>query len=370
MRYICGDCQRTYPMDSHSYRCQCGGLFRLEYDKKRLSFDSLHENSFDRSLWRYREAMPPLSATSIARTTMGEGGTPLVSIDRSELGKVEYMMPTLSFKDRGAVVLVAAMEQFGIKTCAIDSSGNAGTAVAAYCARVGIGCEVFVPSHTSDKKIAQIHAHGAVVHKIAGTREDTANAALAHVDSTGSFYASHIFNPLFWEGTKTYIYELFEQMGRKLPDALVIPVGNGTLLMGVGIALMELKEWGYVDTFPSVIAVQAANCAPLAVAGMAGSDAVRQIPTSPTIAEGIASAAPARGKEILAMMKQMGGRFVTVSEQSIIAAQEMLAKRGLFVESTSAANHAGYLEALKKGFVTPDTQVVVPLCGAGLKSVH
>ena len=111
---------------------------------------------------------------------------------------------------------------------------------------------------------------------------------------------------------------------------------------------MELKEWGYVDTFPSVIAVQAANCAPLAVAGMAGSDAVRQIPTSPTIAEGIASAAPARGEEILAMMKQMGGRFVTVSEQSIIAAQEVLAKRGLFVESTSAANHGRLSRGVEK----------------------
>lgn len=369
MQYLCTTCHATYPITDRRFRCECGGLFQLDFPKKPLDFCNLRTFS-DRSLWRYHDAMPPIDADAIGKTTMGEGGTPLISLADGVWGKADYYMPTLSFKDRGAAVLVAAMTEMGVKRCVIDSSGNAGTAVAAYCTRVGIACDVFVPGHTSDKKVQQITAHGATVHKIDGTREDTATAALAYVVQSGSFYASHIFNPLFWEGTKTYLYEVFEQSGECLPEVLVVPVGNGTLLMGIAIALQELSDWGLIESYPKVIAVQAANCAPLAAAQSAGSLHVRSVPTSPTLAEGIASALPARGDEILRAMDTLGGTFVTVEEQQILDARDALARRGVYVELTSAANYAGYLVALEKAIILPGQTVVLPLCGAGLKSSH
>lgn len=370
MQYVCGLCHKTYPMATIRYQCECGGLFQLEYDKTPIDFPNLESVAMDHSLWRYKSALPPISSSAITRTTMGEGGTPLVSIGSSVWGKADYYMPTLSFKDRGAAILVSMMDDLGVSNCVIDSSGNAGTAVAAYCTRVGIGCDVFVPSHTSDKKVEQIAAHGATVHKIEGSREDTANAALEHVNKTGSYYASHIYNPLFWEGTKTYLYEIYESTGGLLPEILVLPVGNGTLLLGVSIALKELRSWKIIDSYPKVIAVQAANCAPLAAAYLAGSLEIHQVPTSPTLAEGIASAAPARGGEILQAMKHLDGSFVTVQEDGILRARDDLAKKGVYVELTSAANYAGYRAALESGLIESQQTVVLPLCGAGLKSSH
>jgi threonine synthase len=341
MQYRCADCQKLYPIQDFRFRCTCGGMLDLQYGKKPIDF-SRSQASADRTLWRYRDALPMLSLDSWKMVSLGEGGTPLVAIGPKVWGKADYMMPTLSFKDRGAVVLVSMMRDLGVQRAVADSSGNAGTAIAAYCARVGIACEVFVPESTSSKKVEQIVAHGAVVRRIPGSREDTAKAALARVDQTGDFYASHIFNPLFWEGTKTYLYEVFEQFGQRLPDALFLPVGNGTLLMGVSLALDEFLEWGYIDKVPKLIAVQAANCAPLAKAFALGHEDYLRYPTLPTLAEGIASAEPARGKEILRAMRKHGGDFVIVTEEEILQARDLLARQGLYVELTSAANYAGY----------------------------
>ncbi|WP_422477291.1 pyridoxal-phosphate dependent enzyme [Pleomorphochaeta sp. DL1XJH-081] len=369
MQYVCGLCRRTYPIETTRFQCECGGLFHVDYVKAPIDFSRLESAVVAPSLWRYASALPPISSKAITRTTMGEGSTPLISVGSQVWGKADYYMPTLSFKDRGAAVLVALMCDLGVQNCVVDSSGNAGTAIAAYSTRVGIDCDVFVPAHTSDKKVEQIIAHGATVHKIEGSREDTADAALHFVKETGSYYASHIYNPFFWEGTKTYLYEIYETLGC-LPEALVLPVGNGTLLMGVSIALKEFRQWGIIETYPKVVAVQAANCAPLAAAFLAGSLEIHQVPTAPTMAEGIASAAPARGSEILQMMKELGGSFVTVQENDILDARNALAKKGVYVELTSAANYAGYLCALDSGLLDTQETTVLPFCGAGLKSSH
>lgn len=369
MEYVCGACHTHYDWSETRYTCDCGGLLHLSYGKRPLDSAKLAGSKL-RSLWRYADSLPPFEESVVGEVTMGEGGTPLISLDAHLWGKADYFMPTLSFKDRGAVMLVAAMRQLQVPSCVIDSSGNAATAVAAYCARVGIACEVFVPAHTSAKKVEQIEAHGATVHRIPGSREDTADAAIAHVRRTGAFYASHIYNPLFWEGTKTYLYELYEQWEGGLPDMIVVPVGNGTLLMGIAIALQELREWGLIDRYPLVVAVQAAACAPLATAFGSGSEEVPLIATAPTLAEGIASARPARGTEILKAVHALGGRFVTVTEEEILASRDAMAKRGVYVELTSAANHAGYLAAVREDPLLSDLDAVIPLCGAGLKSAH
>ncbi len=151
MRYRCSTCNRVYPIREGRYLCDCGGLLRIEYEKEALDFTHL-VHTREQSLWRYAKALPPISAETIRQTSMGEGGTPLIQLERHLWGKADYIMPTLSFKDRGAAVLVAVMRDLGVKQCIVDSSGNAGIALAAYCARTGIACEVFVPSTTSTQK--------------------------------------------------------------------------------------------------------------------------------------------------------------------------------------------------------------------------
>jgi len=321
------------------------------------------------TLWRYAEALPVAVPADI---TMGEGMTPLVAAPDlpGVLLKVDYLMPTGSFKDRGAVVLTALARQLAVPRMIADSSGNAGTAVAAYAARARIPCEVYVPAATSPGKVAQLRAYGATVRQVPGSREDTAAAAMRAAGEPGTFYASHVYHPFFLHGTKTYALELWEQLGGRLPAVLVLPVGNGTLVLGAYLACRELLAQGLISRLPSIAAVQVGGCAPLASAFRRGLATPDTVVASETIAEGIAIARPARGEQILAAVRDTGGTVVTVSDDQIRAAHAALARSGLYVEPTAAvcwaALRAGLIET---GPVTGGLpRAVAPLCGSGLKS--
>ncbi|MBP2634380.1 MAG: threonine synthase [Firmicutes bacterium] len=367
MNYVCVKCGQKFSLASNQWKCDCGGLLHLEYTKKPVDFTATAV-ARNHSLWKYIDALPFDLEDCWQQVTLGEGDTPLISVGKSLYAKADYYMPTLSFKDRGAVTLIAMAKKLGVNRVVADSSGNAGTAIAAYAARAGIACDVFVPASTSDKKIKQIEAHGAIIHKIPGTREDTAQAAIDMVQETNLFYASHIYNPLFWEGTKTYFYEVFEQCNGSMPDAFIIPVGNGTLLLGAHIAFKELLSWGLIDKLPKILAVQAENCSPISKAFQAGKSTVDAVENTGTLAEGIAIAAPARGAEILAAVRETGGDIIGVTEESIVDARQKMAVQGIYVEITSAANYAGYLSFVKKYPSLQNQFVVFPLCGAGIKS--
>ena len=214
------------------------------------------------SLWRYRSWLP-FGADGVWRSvTLGEGMTPLVRAHPTDTSsdvrlKLDFLMPTLSYKDRGAAVLVAKAAEMKVARLVSDSSGNAGTAIAAYAARAGIAAEVFLSSATSAKKVAQMQAFGATVRQVDGSRADAADAAIERVQQDGVFYASHIYNPFFLQGTKTFAYEIWEQLGRQVPGTVVVPVGNGTLLFGAAIGFRELVVAGASATVPRLVAVQA-----------------------------------------------------------------------------------------------------------------
>lgn len=285
---------------------------------------------------------------------MGEGHTPIERIrigDREVIAKLELEAPTGSFKDRGAAVLVAAAVDIGVTHVVADSSGNAGVAIASYARRAGLECEVFVPASTSLAQVGRISEAGARVRAVKGTREDAAAAAMTRVDETGAFYASHVWNPWFFEGTKQFVLELHEQLGRRLPDTIVLPVGNGTLVLGAWRAMQELGE-----TAP-IIGVQAAKCAPVAAAFAAANDHVDPVIDDGTIASGIAIAAPVRGDEVLAAVRATGGGFVTVTDDEILLAVAALAGNGLRVEPTAAAPTA----AVAAGKADTDGEVVLPV---------
>ncbi|MFC9388134.1 pyridoxal-phosphate dependent enzyme [Streptomyces venezuelae] len=367
--YVCPRCRAQSPTDALTWCCpNCRGPWDLEFASEPVSLASLASRR--NSLWRYEEALPPMPYA--AEVTLGEGRTPLVPLAEDAEGsvsaKLDFLMPTLSFKDRGAVMLAAHALRLAragrLRRIVADSSGNAGTAVAAYGARAGLDTLVYVPEGTSPKKLEQIGAHGAQVVEVPGDREATARAARAAADEPGTFYASHVYNPYFLHGTKTYVYELWEELGGRLPDTIVVPVGNGTLLLGAALALDELHRHGLTDNRPALVAVQAEAVSPLAAAFHAGADELgAPVPARPTLAEGIAIPAPPRAHQILRAVRATGGTFLTVPEDRIRAAQRDLARRGLFVESTGVACWAAVQAAAPRPGLT-----VVPLCGAGAKT--
>ena len=361
-QFACQNCQQTHSLMEPIWCCPCGGLLDITF-KAEFNLDGIAKRP--PNLWRYREAIPIPATHDIA--TLGEGFTPLLPITldgRTVHIKQEQLFPTGSYKDRGAAVLLNQIKALGISEIVEDSSGNAGAAVAAYAARAGIDCHIYVPDSTSAGKLAQIEAYGSTLHKIPGSREDTATAVLEAAEQ--SYYASHSWNPFFFHGTKTFAYEVCEQLGWQAPDSVVVPAGNGTLLLGVAIGFDDLRQAGIIDHLPQVIAVQAANCAPLAAAFAEGAKSAKKVTNSPTQAEGIAIATPIRGHDILTAVRESNGRFITVTEEEIGRAWREIAHQGFYIEPTSAATIAGLRQWLPE---TEPTQTIVSLfSGHGLKS--
>ncbi len=364
MQYICAKCGRREAVTTRAASCACGGLWTLPAAAEPFSLDKIDRAEW--SLFRYRRFLA-LDGESWRGVTLGEGMTPVVRLDENVLLKMDYCMPTLSYKDRGAAVLIAHAKAIGVDKVVQDSSGNAGNAVAAYCAKAGIACQIFVPEGTSPKKIDMIRAHGAVCTVVPGTRDHCADVCREAVAREGVYYANHVYNPFFYEGTKTYIYEVYEQLGR-IPDNLIIPVGNGTLLLGAIFALEHLRASGCLERLPQIIAVQSERCDPLLRAAEQGLDTAAPVTPAPTMAEGIAIGKPMRAGEILKYAKQYGVRFIHAPEDQILSARAALARKGVYCEHTTAANYAAYLHHCRQYGPTPDC--LITMCGAGLKSDH
>lgn len=364
MDFLCTRCGARENADRAGAHCRCGGLWRPDFTPPPFSLDEVDRSEW--SIFRYRRFLP-LEDEAWRGVTLGEGMTPVIPLDENVLLKLDYCMPTLSFKDRGAAVLIAHAKAMGVEKVVQDSSGNAGNSVAAYCARAGIACEIFVPEGTSPKKIDMIRAHGAQCTVVPGSRDHCADVCREMVAREGVFYASHVYNPYFYEGTKTYLYEVYEQLGR-LPSHLVLPVGNGTLFLGVMLALEHLKQSGCITRVPQIIALQSEHCDPLLRAWQQGLDEPAAVTPTPTMAEGIAIGRPMRGAQILALCRKYGVRFVHAPEARILAAREKLARAGIYCEHTTAANYAAYEEHCHLYGPTPDC--LIPMCGAGLKSDH
>lgn len=364
MNFRCTRCGATAPVDTRASHCSCGGLWQLDYTPPAFDLDLI-----DRSVWglfRYRRFLP-LTGDTWRDVTLGEGMTPLVPLAQDVLLKMDYYMPTLSFKDRGAAVLVAHMKSIGVEAAVQDSSGNAGNSVAAYCGRCGIACDIYVPEGTSPGKIAMIQAHGATAHVVPGSRDHCADVCRAQVEQEGKYYANHVYNPFFYQGTKTYLYEVYEQLGR-IPAHLFVPLGNGTLFLGVVLALEELLAAGCIDHFPKVIAIQSERCDPFVKAAAVHSPDPAPVTPTPTMAEGIAIGVPMRGREILEAIYRYDMDLITAPEDRILEARSYLARRGIYCEHTTAANLAAYWHYCDTHGRTPDS--LLTMCGAGLKSDH
>ena len=360
--YLAPRTGETFPLDVPRW-CGPGHVPLLLTPLPGITRDGIDFST--RSLWRYRAAFPFIPDDPIS---MGEGCTPL--LPRSFHGaralfKCEWFMPTGSFKDRGASVMLSLLRAQGITAVLEDSSGNGGAAVSAYAAAGGMAATIMAPASTSAAKTVQMRAHGAAVELIPGSRQDTSDAAVARAEKV--FYASHNWHPFFLHGTKTLAYELWEDLGFVAPDNVIVPCGAGSNVLGCEIGFSELLRAGAIDKMPRIFAAQPRNCGPIAAAFLADDEAATT-EILPTIAEGTAIAKPIRLHEVLGVLRETSGGAVMSSEAEIAGAVFDLARMGLYVEPTAAQATAAFGKLLATGTITAAQTTVVVLTGSGLKA--
>ena len=323
----------------------------------------------------YGSGIPPMPVpkTYLDAVTLGEGNTPVVPLPSVALqlgiesvhAKLEYVNPTGSFKDRGAAVVIATAKQHDVSEVVEDSSGNAGASVSAYAARADMKAHIFAPSSAPQAKLRQIVAYGAQVHSVPGPREATTAAAIEYATGHSLVYASHVLSPYFVEGTKLFAYEILRQSGESMPEHIVMPVGNGSLLLGALKGFSELKRGGRIAEIPRLHAVQAKNVMPIVAAfqGLAETP-----PTTSTVAGGIAVGTPARLEEIVTAIKTTDGTATAVEEDDILAWRDTLTHtEGVYAEPTSAAAFTGLARLVERGIIRRDERVLMPVTGFGLK---
>jgi len=362
---FCSQCGRRYPEVAARWLCDCGSYLDLS---AAVAFPKSSFSSRPANLWRYREAL--VLSSGHEPVSLGEPLTPLIRPDPNFprlFFKLDFLFPTGSFKDRGSALLISKVKELGIPFVIEDSSGNAGASIAAYCAAAGIVCKIFVPAATSEAKLTQIRAYGAQLVKVAGSREETARVAKEAAQE--AYYASHSLNPYFLEGTKTFAFEVWEQLGWRAPDLLILPVGNGTLLLGAYLGFSQLKEAGEITRLPRIIGVQSEHCPPLYMAYMEGREDVPRVQKTETIAEGISISQPVRGRQILEAVRRSGGFFVAVKDEEVIASLRQMARKGLYIEPTSATATSAWQKIRGEECMAEQT-VLIPLTGSGLKAGH
>ena len=372
IRLRCTRCGASHAADMVTLECRkCGAPLEVDYAEAGLSTTGVQPLG-----WTGPTVPMPLHDPG-AGVSLGEGGTPCVELSaigkhlglRTLYAKLEFLNPTGSFKDRGSAVMMGVAREHGVEELVEDSSGNAGASVSAYAARAGVKAHIFVPASAPQAKLGQIRAYGAEVHSVEGSREDTTAAAMAYVARRRLVYASHALSPYYFEGTKTFAYEVAERFAEEgLPRHILFPVGNGSLLIGTWIGLRELREAGQIAEVPRLHCVQGRAVMPIVAAhhGEAWSpgDATN------TVAGGIAVAAPPRREQVLAVLRATNGDAVAVEESDILRFQRLLAEtEGIFAELTSAAAFAGLEKLVKGGVIEPDEPVLVPVTGSGLKDV-
>ena len=379
-RLVCVRCGAVFDVQEKIWACKdCGSLLDVKYNYEEV------QKGFKKSdllkkiscLWRYKELLPLQQTKNIC--SLGEGWTYVQK--SSNYGnmfglkrlffKLEYLNPTGSFKDRGSTVLVSKAKELQVKSMIDDSSGNAGSSLAAYCARAGIKSFIYVPASAPAGKATQVKMYGAKLVRIDGTREDVARAAREACRVEGRYYGSHNMNPYFLEGNKTFAYEVAEQMGWAVPDHIVFPVGGGTLIVGSWKGFDELMKLGWIEKFPKLHCVQAEACMPIVHAYQRGLDYIEEVEESETIAGGVRIRRPARGEQVLNAVRETGGTALAVPDEELLHHQKVLARReGIFAEPTSCVALAGLAKLCETKEIDHDETVVVPITGFGLKDVE
>ncbi len=371
------ECSMTgerYPADTLQTLSRAGRplLVRYDLDGVRRAFSRDALSGRPQSLWRYRELLPVRRPENVL--SLGEVTTPLVPLPRLAKGgeilvKDEGRLPTGSFKARGLALAVSMAKELGIKTMAMPTNGNAGAAMAAYCARAGIKSYVFCPDDTPAVNIREIAMQGAEVFLVDGLIDDCGRLVAEGEKAVGWFNCSTLREPYRIEGKKTMGIELAEQLGWELPDVIFYPTGGGTGIIGMWKAFDELEKIGWIGPKrPRMVVVQAAGCAPMVKAWQDGVEHATRWENAHTFAAGIRVPQGIGDFLILRAVRESGGFAIAVEDDAIARAWRHVAKEeGLLLCPEGAATYAAYEQALADGRVRPDEQVVLFNCASGLK---
>jgi threonine synthase len=358
---VCRRCETTY---DDRWRCACGGPLGFA-DPPRPDAPAPDPAAFDArdGLWSFVDLLP-VGDDPADRVTLGEGPTPLVDAARWDAAfKLEYVFPTGSFKDRGATTTLTRARELGVDRVVEDSSGNAGAAVATYAARAGLDAEIYVPADAKSSKLRAIERAGATPVRVEGSREDVTAACVESVREGDAWYASHAWNPAFFAGTATVAHEIALQRDWTAPDAVVTPLGHGTLFLGAYRGFRTLYEAGWIDSMPRLLGAQAAGYAPI-VAELHGEGAAAG---DNDAADGIRIRTPVQRAAILDAVRETDGDAIALGADAVERELEALHGAGFYTEPTCAVAPAALREYRERGVLDADADVVVPLTGSGLK---
>lgn len=370
----CSACGRVHPVQAVNTFATCDVCGKSPlisvYDLPQTPPDAV-VNATERSMWRYFELLPVLYAESII--TLGEGWTPLLRMNRTArtlgvdnlLLKDESFNPTGSFKARGLSMAISKAFELGIRDCIVPTAGNAGGAMAAYCARAGMRATVVMPKHTPKAFKMECQYFGATVIEVEGLISDCAREVALLNQEGGYFDLSTMKEPYRLEGKKTMGYEIAEQLGWRFPDVILYPTGGGTGLIGMWKAFNEMKQMGWVDSpLPRLVAVQSDNCKPVLETFLYGESITR---AKPTIANGLAVPAPFAQKLIQQSLRDTHGTVVSVSEEAILEGVKTLASEGVFVAPEGGALLPALKTLLANGHVRHDEEILLLNTGSGYK---
>jgi len=374
----CIACGEKYGADEIVYSCKrCGDLLEVRYDYSILKAKLKKSNwqSLPLSVWRYKDFMPIRDPTKIV--SLNEGGTGLHSCQHlvNLLGvkhlyvKNEGENPTGSFKDRGMTVGITKAVELNMKTVICASTGNTSASLAAYAAKAGLQCIVFIPSgKIAYGKLAQAMVYGAKVVQIRGNFDQALKMVLELSEKHREVYLLNSINPYRLEGQKSLAYEIFDQLNGKPPDRVVLPVGNAGNISAIWKGFTEFRKLGLIDKLPKMTGIQAEGAAPIARAIKNGKDEIVPIDKPETVATAIRIGAPVSWKKAIRAIRESGGTAETVADEEILEAQKMLARsEGLFVEPASASSIAGLKKLFEAGKIDKDEVVVCVTTGHGLK---
>ena len=369
----CSSCGATRSADGLPGVCQCGQPYLVRYRAAPTPDAKVLLPGRRWTMWRYREWLP--LAEGDAPVTLGEGGTPLLTVPRlaaqhglRELRvKEEGTNPTGSFKARGLAAAVTRAALAGARRLVVPTAGNAGVALAAYAARAGLAARVYAPASTPSAILAQIRSFGGDLVLVDGHIGDCGQAARAYAAETGAVDVSTLREPYRLEGKKTMGLELAEQRGWVLPDVILYPTGGGTGLIGMWKAFAELTAAGWIQGKPPrLYSVQAAGCAPVVKAFEAGTQDCTPWPDPQTIAAGLRVPAPLGDRLMLRALRESGGGAVAVSDAVLAAAaRELQTLEGIDASPEGGAALAGAVELKARGELHPDERVVIFNTGAG-----
>jgi threonine synthase len=371
---ICTRCGTTYERDKKINVCaECGGALFPRYHLFALDRDAVAHRA--RTIWRWHELMPVEEKENVV--SLGEGGTPLLRADRlgarfgfSDLWiKDESGNPTGSFKARGLSAAVSKAKELGHTKIALPTAGNAGGAAAAYAAKAGMECHVFMPADTPPVFRLECERYGAKVTLVDGLIDDCGRLVAAQAAKEGWHDVSTLKEPFRVEGKKTMGYELAEDLGWTLPDAVLYPTGGGTGLIGMWKAFDEMEELGWIGARrPRMFAIQAEGCAPIPKAFAEGKDVSERFPNAHTYASGLRVPKAFADYLILKDVRASGGSAVTVTDDEMRrACDEIGANEGLFVAPEGGAVWAAAKNLLAQRLLDANERIVLFNTGSGFK---